>query len=557
MSIVRLLNLFFALYGQAAGIRASSQEWEYMNAGHNLGVYNETEAKLYAHYSRASFCERCALARWSCGESCDAAPILHGSVQHLGPGKSSQVRGYVALLPDAAGKKHCVVTFRGTVNYKNVETDAKVSLVPWPLNSRTGGSSVCPDCRVHGGFATAYEELEFELFEAFQQLSCHRASMAGHSLGGAVAALAAFRLRTELKIPVSPVYLLGMPKVGNDAFVDHFVTTALEMGTLPAAWRVINEKDPIPRLPFSQMGYRHFPQEVYYTRNAEPKVCNALEGEDKHCAAAVSVVSCWNGMGFHSDYLGLNHEHHKLDKSCTLQNEESNCGARNVCRCSLLESPIGLFSRSLAVQMAYDANGELTTAHTKTWSTLGTTRHSCEGELTQHLGWFDQHEGLECTLETASFIIGSSGEKSALGLWMQHGHNGQLSRRGSLFVHADKPDLTIEFDLLSQQWLMTTSKPGFLGIPTSTTLYKNSAKSPADHGQFHINGLPLFGWVSVYGAPYPPFLTPIVSAQAGAESDASHIVPPNEVRLSDVVPETAFLVASDHVNVVRGIRIGS
>jgi hypothetical protein len=400
---------------------------------------------------------------------------------------------------------------------------------------------------VHEGFAKAYNELEFELLEAFQQLSCNRASVAGHSLGGAVAALAAFRLRTELKIPVSPVYLFAMPRVGNDAFVDHFVTAALEKGTLPAAWRIINDKDPIPRLPFSQLGYRHFPQEVYYARNAETRVCDASEGEDKTCAASLSLMSCWNGMGFHSDYMGLNHEHHKMDKLCTLKTHDSNCGASNVCRCSLLESPIGLLTTGIGVQKAYALNGELTTVHTKTWSTLGTTIDSCEGELSQHTGWFDQYEGLECTVEAASFRIVSSGEESVLGLWMQHGHNGQLSRREPVFVHADKPDLTIEFDRLSQQWLMTTREPGFLGIPSRKTLYKNSAQSPADHGQSHVNGLPLFGWVSVSGAPYPPLLTPIVST----------LVPTDEVILSDVVPETAYRVPSDHVHVVPGIRIGS
>lgn len=76
--------------------------------------------------------------------------------------------------------------------------------------------------------------------------------VSGHSLGGALAMLAAARLGRQAGISVSCM-TFGAPRVGNTAFVDW-----LDGGRV-RGWRVFNEKDPVPMLPpvsdcFSHVG---------------------------------------------------------------------------------------------------------------------------------------------------------------------------------------------------------------------------------------------------------------------------------------------------------------
>ena len=75
----------------------------------------------------------------------------------------------------------------------------------------------------------------------------------GHSLGGALAALAAHRLAAEEKIRVAGLCTLGQPRCGDEAFCK-------ELGGLLIGryWRVVNHRDPVPRVPTTLQGdYDH------------------------------------------------------------------------------------------------------------------------------------------------------------------------------------------------------------------------------------------------------------------------------------------------------------
>lgn len=69
----------------------------------------------------------------------------------------------------------------------------------------------------------------------------------GHSLGGAIATLAALEY-AEKGLPVE-CYTFGSPRVGNHKFCAVFEKK------VPIHWRVINEKDPVPTLPFGPRFY--------------------------------------------------------------------------------------------------------------------------------------------------------------------------------------------------------------------------------------------------------------------------------------------------------------
>lgn len=289
--------------------------------------YNQTEASLYLHYARASFCEECALTRWDCGESCEEAPTVPGTLRNLGPGAKSHVRGYIAEVPKTPnGKTSCIVAFKGSTHFKNWIADAKFYKADWPSDS------TCPGCQVHHGFAQAYDELEEELVNAIEDLKCERFAVTGHSLGAAIATLTAFKIRTTLNKVADPVYLFGAPRVGNSAFAKRFVATA--GSTVPAAWRVIHHHDPVPRSPPGALDYEHFPQEVYYNENEDNfRVCSSTNGEDPACAGQVSIAQAAFYTNQHMKYLNYTTKGIEMSHECIVRSGDDCAHQAGTLRC--------------------------------------------------------------------------------------------------------------------------------------------------------------------------------------------------------------------------------
>lgn len=119
------------------------------------------------------------------------------------------------------------VLFRGTDpgSLPNLATD--LDLV-WQRQS--GG-------RVHRGFWRALDGVWQSLADRLAALGPGRSVwLAGHSLGGALAALAAQRLGLR----AGGLYTFGSPRVGDRALV---------AGIRCPAWRLVNSNDLVPRLP--------------------------------------------------------------------------------------------------------------------------------------------------------------------------------------------------------------------------------------------------------------------------------------------------------------------
>jgi hypothetical protein len=83
--------------------------------------------------------------------------------------------------------------------------------------------------------------------------------IAGHSLGGALAELAAAKAAAVSGIPVQGVYTFGQPRVGDERFA-HRVSDAI--GT--RIFRFINNHDIVPRVPLWGMGFRHYSRELIF-----------------------------------------------------------------------------------------------------------------------------------------------------------------------------------------------------------------------------------------------------------------------------------------------------
>ncbi|NJM68999.1 MAG: hypothetical protein HC862_01575 [Scytonema sp. RU_4_4] len=155
-----------------------------------------------------------------------------------------------------------IIAFRGTVVSKNInqETDIFLDMLACMFcnflpaldihqespNSRIGEQKIknidIYGCEIHIGFALLMEEILSEIQSVIEQLKPRKICLTGHSLGGALATLAAYRLKRQ-NFPISDVYTFGAPRVGDSAFASRY-----EDCKVPH-FRIENKNDIVPHLP--------------------------------------------------------------------------------------------------------------------------------------------------------------------------------------------------------------------------------------------------------------------------------------------------------------------
>jgi hypothetical protein len=142
----------------------------------------------------------------------------------------------------AAKGEHVVLAFRGTSSLKDFSTDVKIKKVRprWAKGN------------VHRGFAGALDAVWPQISKTLgaPEREGKQLWVTGHSLGAALAQLAALRL-TKLQYPVQAVYTYGTPRVGDGEFVADY-DQLLGNRTFPH----INRKDVVTRVPPPSFGFR-------------------------------------------------------------------------------------------------------------------------------------------------------------------------------------------------------------------------------------------------------------------------------------------------------------
>lgn len=157
-----------------------------------------------------------------------------------------------------------IVVFRGTqiTSASNLWTDADIVPVSFTELSQCVGAFGVPLCFVHQGFYSAWKAVEAGVISAVTSLraqpayASYQVVVSGHSLGGAIAALAMLKFNTLGWNPVG--YTFGQPRMGEGDFASVF-------NTLVSAnfWRGTRVSDGIPcDPPYFETPEREFYQQL-------------------------------------------------------------------------------------------------------------------------------------------------------------------------------------------------------------------------------------------------------------------------------------------------------
>ncbi|KAK3995359.1 Alpha/Beta hydrolase protein [Cladorrhinum sp. PSN332] len=227
---------------------------------------------------------------FSCASRCKDFPTLQ-LVRTWNTGiLMSDSCGYIAVdhSPDFT-QRGLVVAFRGTYSLTNTIVDLSTvpqEYVPYPEDpddSENGGEkrkNKCNNCTVHMGFMESWrvarEVVLPALKAAREKHPGYPVRLVGHSLGGAVAALAAMELKVGLEWEDVTVTTFGEPRIGNQGLADYLdeafglkdCNETSSGGREDLTYRrVTHTGDPVPLLPLTEWGFRSHAGEVFITKS--------------------------------------------------------------------------------------------------------------------------------------------------------------------------------------------------------------------------------------------------------------------------------------------------
>jgi len=105
---------------------------------------------------------------------------------------------------------------------------------------------------LHSGFEKAYKSVAGKIAEGLAKRSKPPVLVTGHSMGGALAVIAADDFLAEKKLRPTAVYGFGIPRVGDEDFAKRYNDT---LGN--TTYRLVHGDDIVATVPPSRFGFRH------------------------------------------------------------------------------------------------------------------------------------------------------------------------------------------------------------------------------------------------------------------------------------------------------------
>ena len=187
----------------------------------------------------------------------------------------------------------CILAFKGS-DANNILTDIDVEL--------TTPSPSFPLCEgeMHKGFYMAYKGLRSGVRSALN--SCDTVTITGHSLGGALAAIAACDLVQDFNVIKMATF--GSPRVFSHSAAHHFHEHVVPKIGQGEYHRFVHRHDPVPMIPFHDP-YQHVGTENWLDNKDEPLQITET------CSFDRAPYPCHRGVEFHIDdhktYFNLKH----------------------------------------------------------------------------------------------------------------------------------------------------------------------------------------------------------------------------------------------------------
>ena len=269
-------------------IHVARMHMEWTNSSADGSNYPQTQAMQMIQFSTAAYCGKdiTSIKKWSCKPCKHADPGFEAKV--FTDAKTSGL-AYVGVT---SNKTEIVVVFRGSANLANWISDLNFP--------RTSAYPKCNGCKVHGGFYKAWQGLQDDVVHEVVSLTSKmpkaKLYITGHSLGAALAVLAAADLHYTWSLNVDFVFTFGEPRVGNQAFRDFYSKGS------HVSWRVTHWRDPVPKLPLSSMGFKHHGTEVFYNSDSSSYTQCDGTGHDMRCSDGLDISVL---ITDHTSYLGL------------------------------------------------------------------------------------------------------------------------------------------------------------------------------------------------------------------------------------------------------------
>lgn len=158
------------------------------------------------------------------------------------------------------GNADCIVAaYRGTIPTKEGKFDANNWIVNCTADQISVEDAFGIRGNVHDGFATAFSSIWQPVRDAVNQFQTGSQSVwfTGHSLGGALALMAAAAWTFELRMPFNGLYTYGQPRVGDPDFCGNCDTHFGDQ-----YYRFVNDEDIVTRVP--PRLFPHFPTPDVY-----------------------------------------------------------------------------------------------------------------------------------------------------------------------------------------------------------------------------------------------------------------------------------------------------
>ncbi|KAN0138436.1 alpha/beta-hydrolase [Lactarius tabidus] len=210
------------------------------------------------------------------------------------------VKSFANVLTHAHGlvarddtRREIVVAFRGSFELANVLTDGNLVLAP--LVSRGVEDN---EAHVHAGFLISYNSVRSVVLRTVrEQLEAYPGYvvvLAGHSLGAALASLAAISVKSNIPWAAVRLFTFGQPRTGDAAFAD-LLESIIGCDNI---FRAVHTRDGVPTMIPESLGYRHHANEYWqFQEPPNTSTVRRCEGqEDPQCSHSIPS-------------LGINPEH--------------------------------------------------------------------------------------------------------------------------------------------------------------------------------------------------------------------------------------------------------